>query len=72
MSGGSLADCLCTPVEPENVLKIFYQAVKAVAHLHSQSTPIIHRDIKVNKNSFPMRICRQVKPPYCLMSQPFE
>lgn len=46
-AGGSLVDCIATTIDPENVLKIFYQAVKAVGHLHSQSTPVIHRDIKV-------------------------
>lgn len=43
--GGSLYDCLDQPMEPQTVLKIMYQATKAVSHLHSQS--INHRDIKV-------------------------
>lgn len=43
--GGSLYDCLDQPMEPQTVLKIIYQAAKAVAHLHSQN--INHRDIKV-------------------------
>lgn len=43
--GGSLYDCLDNPLEPQTVLKIMYQATKAVAHLHSQN--INHRDIKV-------------------------
>lgn len=43
--GGSLYDCLDQPMEPQTVLKIIYQATKAVAHLHSQN--INHRDIKV-------------------------
>lgn len=43
--GGSLFDCLDQPMEPQTVLKIMYQATKAVAHLHSQN--INHRDIKV-------------------------
>lgn len=34
-------------IEPETVLKVFYQACQAVKHLHSQSMPITHRDIKV-------------------------
>lgn len=34
-------------LEPETVLKVFYQACQAVKHLHSQSMPITHRDIKV-------------------------
>lgn len=43
--GGSLYDCLDQPMEPQTVLKIIYQATKAVAHIHSQN--INHRDIKV-------------------------
>lgn len=44
--GGSLYDCLDQqPMDPQTVLKIIYQASKAVAHLHSQN--INHRDIKV-------------------------
>lgn len=43
--GGSLYDCLDQPMEPQTVLKIMYQATKAVAHLHTQN--INHRDIKV-------------------------
>lgn len=36
-----------TSIEPETVLKIFYQAAKGVGHMHAQATPIVHRDIKV-------------------------
>lgn len=43
--GGSLFDCLDQPMEPQTVLKVIYQATKALAHLHSQN--INHRDIKV-------------------------
>ena len=43
--GGSLYDCLDQPLEPQTVLKVIYQATKAVAHLHSHN--INHRDIKV-------------------------
>lgn len=43
--GGSLYDCLDQQLEPPTVLKIMYQATRAVAHLHSQG--INHRDIKV-------------------------
>lgn len=43
--GGSLYDCLDQPMEPQTVLKIMYQATKAVAHLHANN--INHRDIKV-------------------------
>ncbi|XP_053679753.1 cyclin-G-associated kinase [Anopheles nili] len=45
--GGSLYDCLEQDLAPETVLRVFYQATKAVAHLHSQSKPINHRDIKI-------------------------
>ena len=34
-------------MEPPLILRIFYQATKAVAHMHSQSPPIVHRDIKI-------------------------
>lgn len=47
--GGSLIDCLGNAIEPSTVLKIFYQATKAVAHMHSQKQAIVHRDIKVNR-----------------------
>lgn len=43
--GGSLYDCLDQQLEPPTVLKIIYQATRAVAHLHSLG--INHRDIKV-------------------------
>lgn len=46
--GGSLVDCLDHSLDPETVLKIFYQATQAVKHMHTQSVPITHRDIKVN------------------------
>lgn len=46
-AGGSLIDCLGSALEPELVLRIFYQATKAVGHMHAQSPPITHRDIKV-------------------------
>lgn len=43
--GGSLYDCLEQFLEPAIVLKIMYQATRAIAHLHSQN--INHRDIKI-------------------------
>lgn len=43
--GGSLYDCLDQALEPQTVLKIVYQATKAIAHLHTQD--INHRDIKI-------------------------
>lgn len=45
--GGSLADCLGTAIEPAVVLRVFYQATKAVGHLHAQVPPVTHRDIKI-------------------------
>lgn len=46
--GGSLIDCLGGSIDPNTILQIIYQATKAVAHMHSQSQPVIHRDIKVS------------------------
>lgn len=46
--GGSLIDCLDHSLEPETVLKLMYQATQAVKHMHLQSVPITHLDIKVN------------------------
>ncbi|XP_029716298.2 cyclin-G-associated kinase [Aedes albopictus] len=45
--GGSLYDCLEKDLSPDTVLRVFYQASKAVAHLHTQAVPINHRDIKI-------------------------
>ncbi|GAB0091933.1 cyclin-G-associated kinase [Sergentomyia squamirostris] len=45
--GGSLVDCLGNALEPPTVLRVFYQAARAVSHLHSQHPPITHRDIKI-------------------------
>lgn len=46
--GGSLIDCIGgTSFEPEVALKIVYQITKAIGHMHSQSPPITHRDIKI-------------------------
>uniref|UniRef100_A0A1B0GPQ5 non-specific serine/threonine protein kinase n=1 Tax=Phlebotomus papatasi TaxID=29031 RepID=A0A1B0GPQ5_PHLPP len=45
--GGSLVDCLGSALEPPTVLRVFYQAARAVSHLHSQHPPITHRDIKI-------------------------
>ncbi|XP_075061455.1 cyclin-G-associated kinase isoform X2 [Mixophyes fleayi] len=35
------------PLSCDTVLKIFYQACRAVQHMHKQKPPIIHRDLKV-------------------------
>lgn len=48
--GGSLVDVLksrTSAFDVETITKIFYQTCKAVAHLHSQNPPIIHRDLKI-------------------------
>lgn len=45
--GGSLIDCFGTSFEPETAIKIVYQITRAIGHMHSQSPPITHRDIKV-------------------------
>ncbi|XP_057655522.1 cyclin-G-associated kinase [Diorhabda carinulata] len=48
--GGSLVDILksrSSAFDVETITKIFYQTCKAVAHLHSQNPPIIHRDLKI-------------------------
>ncbi|XP_055696686.1 cyclin-G-associated kinase [Lutzomyia longipalpis] len=45
--GGSLVDCLQCALDPPTVLRVFYQAARAVKHLHSQHPPITHRDIKI-------------------------
>jgi cyclin G-associated kinase len=49
-AGGSLIDILknCTTAfENDVITAIFYQACKAVAHMHMQTPAIIHRDIKI-------------------------
>ncbi|EDV92666.1 cyclin-G-associated kinase [Drosophila grimshawi] len=48
--GGSLVDCFRvdnTSLDPPVILRIFYQMARAVAHMHTQSPPIAHRDIKI-------------------------
>ncbi|XP_008334591.1 cyclin-G-associated kinase-like isoform X2 [Cynoglossus semilaevis] len=35
------------PMSCDTVLKIFYQACRAVQHMHKQKPPIIHRDLKI-------------------------
>ncbi|WAR23455.1 GAK-like protein [Mya arenaria] len=49
-TGGQVVDVLNMrdgPLPIDVVLKIFYQSCKAVQHMHAQSPPIIHRDLKV-------------------------
>lgn len=36
-----------TPFEADIITLIFYQTCKAVAHMHSQTPPIQHRDLKI-------------------------
>lgn len=48
--GGPLVDILqqrTTPLSLNQVLRIFYQTCSAVQHMHNQSPPIIHRDLKI-------------------------
>ncbi|XP_018320336.1 cyclin-G-associated kinase isoform X2 [Agrilus planipennis] len=49
-SGGSLVEILKIKNEPfdaEKVCQIFYQTCRAVSHMHSQSPPVTHRDLKI-------------------------
>lgn len=49
-TGGSLVEALQNrknAFEPEVICRIFYQACRAVAHMHSQTPQIIHRDLKI-------------------------
>ena len=34
-------------LNPKQVLRVFYATCSAVAHMHSQQPPIVHRDLKV-------------------------
>ncbi|KAF7282230.1 hypothetical protein GWI33_003030 [Rhynchophorus ferrugineus] len=48
--GGSLVNILqsrTTAFNAETITKIFYQTCSAVSHIHSQTPPIIHRDLKI-------------------------
>lgn len=47
---GSLVDVLSertTPLPPDVVCRVFWQVCQAVHHMHMQSPPIIHRDLKI-------------------------
>ncbi|XP_050313138.1 cyclin-G-associated kinase isoform X2 [Anthonomus grandis grandis] len=49
--GGSMVDILqsrTAPFDPEIITSIFYQTCRAVAHMHSQTPPIQHRDLKID------------------------
>ncbi|XP_060080705.1 cyclin-G-associated kinase-like [Ylistrum balloti] len=49
-SGGQLVDIMnrrSTPLGCDEVLQAFYQTCRATQHMHRQSPPIIHRDLKV-------------------------
>ncbi|XP_017777100.1 PREDICTED: cyclin-G-associated kinase [Nicrophorus vespilloides] len=49
-TGGSLMEILqlrTAPFELDVITRIFYQACRAVSHMHSQVPPIIHRDLKI-------------------------
>lgn len=50
-SGGELVKLLQErygqPYPPDKVLKMFYQMCRGVAHMHKQTPPVIHRDLKV-------------------------
>uniref|UniRef100_A0A673HNL0 Cyclin-G-associated kinase-like n=1 Tax=Sinocyclocheilus rhinocerous TaxID=307959 RepID=A0A673HNL0_9TELE len=35
------------PMSCDTLLKIFYQSCRAVQHMHKQSPPVIHRDLKI-------------------------
>ena len=35
----------------KQVLRVFYATCSAVAHMHSQQPPIVHRDLKVSSHS---------------------
>ncbi|XP_071850526.1 cyclin-G-associated kinase-like [Apostichopus japonicus] len=49
-SKGQLVDVLANkqvPLTCNEILPVFYQTCRAVAHMHSQSPPMIHRDLKL-------------------------
>ncbi|KAL5487095.1 hypothetical protein EMCRGX_G019654 [Ephydatia muelleri] len=47
-TGGKMEDIVIScQLSPRQVLRVFYETCSAVAHMHGQDPPIIHRDIKV-------------------------
>ena len=51
--GGQLVDYLRgsgSNMPSEQILQIFYQACSAVQHMHQQTPPIVHHDLKVCDN----------------------
>ena len=64
-SGGELIKLLqerCgQPYAPDKVLRMFYQTCRAVAHMHKQTPPVIHRDLKVPKNFITLCTVRSVE-----------
>lgn len=59
VAGGGIIDMMNTRLQnrltESEILKIFSDTVEAVAHMHYQSPPLIHRDLKVCSFSFPPR-----------------
>uniref|UniRef100_A0A0N5C0L8 Protein kinase domain-containing protein n=1 Tax=Strongyloides papillosus TaxID=174720 RepID=A0A0N5C0L8_STREA len=53
-SGGSVVDLMKKQkkLSPEQIVKIFYSTCSAIYHMHSQTPPLIHRDIKVENLLF--------------------
>lgn len=46
--GGQLEEVVKSHhLKPKQVLRVFYATCSAVAHMHSQHPPIMHRDLKV-------------------------
>lgn len=50
-AGGGIIDMMNTRLQnrltESEILKVFSDVVEAVAHMHAQSPPLIHRDLKV-------------------------
>ena len=48
-TGGQLLEVVTNNhLTPRQVLRVFYETCSAVAHMHNQIPPIIHRDLKVS------------------------